>query len=118
MSAYKVEFVNIYPSSRHNEYVFVAIIIDHSGDRNLVYAPMCQLQDIETTAEGRGGGKDCWGNFLLPERHLYFGGEIFALKEGAGQENFFTIYNLDKIGKKPAVSKEDIEKMFGCKIDG
>jgi hypothetical protein len=118
MNGWKVEFVNVYPSTRHNEYVFIAVIVDASGDRLMVYAPMCRLQELEMTAEGRGGGRDCWGNIMLPERRLLFGGEVFASKEGAGQENFFTIYNLDQIGKKPTISKEDIEKMFGCKIDG
>lgn len=117
MSGWKTEFVNVYPSTRHNEYVFIAVIIDANGDRLMVYTPMCRLQELEITAEGRGGG-DCWGNIMPLERRLLFGGEVFALKEGAGQENFFTIYNLDQIGKKPTISKEEIEKMFGCKIDG
>ena len=118
MSERKIEFVNVYPSTRHNEYVFIAVIIDANGDRLMVYAPMCRLQELEMTTGGRGGGRDCWGNIMLPERRLLFGGEVFASKEGDGQDTFFTVYNLDQIGKKPTISKEDIEKMFGCKIDG
>lgn len=113
----KIEFMNIYPSSRNNEYVFIAIVITDSGDRLMMYAPMCKIDEMSLSAEDNSYF-DYWNNCQIRERKLTFGGEIFALKEGAGQDTFFTIYNLDQIGKKPTVSKEDVEKMFGCKIDG
>ena len=113
----KIEFMNIYPSSRNSEYVFIAIVITESGDRLMMYAPMCKIDEMSLSAE-TSPYRDCWGNRLGKERRLTFGGEIFALKEGDGQDNFITVYNLDQIGKKPTISKEDIEKMFGCKIDG
>lgn len=104
----KIEFMNIYPSSRNNEYVLIASVISDSGDRLMMYAPACKIDEMSLTTE-----TDFCGN-----RKLTFGGEIFALKERGGQDNFITICNLDQIGKKPTVSKEDVEKMFGCKIDG
>ena len=113
----KIEFMNIYPSSRNSEYVFIAIVITESGDRLMMYAPMCQIDEMTLSAE-TCPYRDCWGNRLGKDRRLTFGGEIFALKEGDGLDNFITVYNLDQIGKKPTISKEDIEKMFGCKIDG
>ena len=114
----KIEFVNIFPSLNSNDHVFLMTAITNKGNRVLVYAPMVKVGDYQINS---GAEYDCdWRTSLYDithRRYCQFITDIFAVKNANNQGEFFKVFYLDG-NFKQKIKKEDIEKMFGCEIDG
>ena len=115
----KIEFVNMFPSMNSNDHVFLMTAITDKGNRVLVYAPMVKLGDYQINS---GTDFDCdWRSTSLREitrrRYCQFITDIFAVKNFNNHDEFFKVLYLDG-NFKQKIKKEEIEKMFGCEIDG
>ena len=113
-----IEFINVFPSMSGGGHVFLMTAITDKGNRVLVYAPMVKLGDYQINS-----GIDCdcdWRTSLYDiahRRYCQFITDIFAVKNTNNQNEFFKVFYLDG-NFKQKIKKEEIEKMFGCEIDG
>ena len=115
-----VEYMNMYPSMTGGGHVFIMTAITNKGNRVLIYAPMVTISShsIESSASDEYDAE--WRRTLDEIRHrryCKFFSEFFAVKSTDGCSEYFKVIYLDGV-HKPTVRKEEIEKMFGCKIDG
>lgn len=116
----KIEFVNIFPSMNSNDHVFLMTAITNKGNRVLVYAPMVKLGNHQINSVGEYEYDCDWYTPLreiVRRRYCQFITDIFAVKNANNQDEFFKVFYLDG-NFKQKIKKEDIEKMFGCEIDG
>lgn len=113
-----IEFINVFPSMNSNDHVFLMTAITNKGNRVLIYAPMVKVGDYQINS---GAEYDCdWRTSLYNiahRRYCQFITDIFAVKNANNQGEFFKVFYLDG-NFKQKIKKEDIEKMFGCEIDG
>lgn len=113
-----IEFINMFPSMNNGGHVFLMTAITDKGNRILVYAPMVKLgdADIQSYTENEYDWR-CTLRDISLRRHCKFMTEMFAVKSTNGGSEFFKIIYLDGTFTKH-IKKEEIEKMFGCEIDG
>ena len=113
-----IEFINMFPSMNSSGHVFLMTAITDKGNRVLVYAPMVKLSDaqINTYSENECDWR-CTLREISLRRHCQFMTEMFAVKSTNGGNEFFKIVYLDGVFTKH-IKKEEIEKLFGCEIDG
>ena len=116
----KIEFINMFPSMNSSDHVFLMTAITNKGNRVLVYAPMVKLSNSQINS---GCDYDCDGDWRTPlreiarRRYCQFITDVFAVKSTNGHDEFFKILYLDGDFKQK-IKKEEIEKLFGCEIDG
>ena len=112
-----IEYMAVYPNGRPNERALL-IVTKEMGERWLIYAPRViahsigMKQDLSTHEI-----HDARGNKLAEyctAREVVINNEIYVL---ADEKTYFNIIPLDK-QHKPLVKKEEVEKLFGCQIDG
>ena len=114
-----IEFINMFPSMNSSDHVFLMTAITDKGNRVLVYAPMVKLggAQINTYSENEYDWR-CTLYEISHRRHCQFMTEMFSVKStNAGGSEFFKIVYLDGVFTKH-IKKEEIEKLFGCEIDG
>ena len=113
-----IEFINMFPSMNSGGHVFLMTAITDKGNRVLVYAPMVKLggADIQSYTESEYDWR-CTLRDISLRRHCKFMTEMFAVKSTNGGSEFFKIVYLDGVFTKH-IKKEEIEKLFGCEIDG
>lgn len=113
-----IEFINMFPSMNHVGHVFLMTAITDKGRRVLVYAPLVKVGDSEITS-----GYDCdadWHTSLYNithRRYCKFITDLFVVENINKTGEFFKIVYLDS-NFKQKIKKEEIEKLFGCEIDG
>lgn len=117
-----IEYMTAYPKmgGRPDEKVLLVVGRTVEGYRYLVYAPTVILtntemeQDISYT-EYYGGKHNTLLGSIPTTRKITLNNEMYVLPND--NETFFNLIFLDK---QPAlhVKKGDIEKLFGCVIDG
>ena len=116
----KIEFINMFPSMGAGEHVFLMTAITNKGNRVLVYAPMVKL-GIHQINSGCDYDYECdWRTSLrniTHRRYCQFITDMFAVKSANDHDEFFKVLYLDG-NFKQKIKKEEIEKMFGCEIDG
>ena len=113
-----IEFINVFPSMSHVGHVFLMTAITDKGHRVLVYAPLVKVGDHEITS-GYDYDAD-WHTSLYNvahRRYCKFITDLFAVESINKNGEFFKIVYLDGVFTKK-IKKEDIEKIFGCEIDG
>ena len=118
----KVEFINIFPSINNNSHVFLMTAITDKRNRVLVYAPMVKLGDhhINSGCDYDHVYECDWRiplRQIACRRYCQFITDVFMVKNTNGQDEFFKVIYLDGDFKKK-IKKEEIEKFFGCEIDG
>lgn len=117
-----IEFMTTYPKmgGHHEERVLFVVARTAEGHRYLIYAPTIILKSIEMEQEL--GRVDCYHTMthskvasISKGRSITISNEMYVLPDD--NEAFFNVIFLDK---QPAqhVKKGDIEKLFGCVIDG
>ena len=113
-----IEFINMFPSMNSSGHVFLMTAITDKGNRVLLYAPMVKLSeaDIYSYADSDYDWY-CTLREISLRRHCKFMTEMFAVKSTNGGSEFFKIVYLDGVFTKH-IKKEEIEKLFGCEIDG
>ena len=113
-----IEFINVFPSMGHVGHVFLMTAITDKEHRVLVYAPLVRVGDYEV-ASGYDLDAD-WHTSLyniVHRRYCKFITDLFAVESLNKNGEFFKIIYLDGDFKQK-IKKEEIEKMFGCEIDG
>ena len=113
-----IEFINVFPSMSHAGHVFLMTTITDKGRRVLIYAPLVKVGDHEISS-GYDSEAD-WHTSLYNvahRRYCKFITDLFAVESTNKNSEFFKIVYLDGVFTKK-IKKEDIEKIFGCEIDG
>ena len=114
----KIEFVNMFPSMSGGDHVFLMTAITDKGNRVLIYAPMVKVGDYQINS---GADYECdWYTSLydiVHRRYCQFVTDIFAVKNTNNHDEFFKVFYLDG-NFKQKIKREEIEKLFGCEIDG
>ena len=113
-----IEFINVFPSASHVGHVFLMTAITDKGHRVLVYAPLVKVGDFEI-ATGYDSEAD-WHTSLyniVHRRYCKFITNLFLVERTNTNTEYFKIIYLDGDFKRK-IKKEEIEKMFGCEIDG
>ena len=124
----RTELINIFPSSASNgDHVFIMTAITDLGNRVLIYAPLVKLDEKSIKTEDLSGWFDCYNDIcksslyqLARSRFIKFFADMYAVKETSG-EFFFKVFYLDQfdgIFEKPKIDKQEIEKLFGCEVNG
>jgi hypothetical protein len=117
-----IEFMTTYPKmgGRPEEKVLLIVGRTVEGYRYLVYAPTVVLRDVEMEqdvgyTEYYGGKHNTLLGSIPTSRKITLNNEMYVLPND--NDTFFNLIFLDK---QPAlhVKKGDIEKLFGCVIDG
>ena len=113
-----IEFINVFPSMSHAGHVFLMTAITDKSNRVLVYAPLVRVGDSEITS-GYDTDAD-WHTSLYNiahRRYCKFITDLFAVESTDKEQEYFKIFYLDGNFKRK-IKKEDIERIFGCEIDG
>ena len=115
-----IEFINMFPSMKSGGHVFLMVAITDKGNRVLVYAPIVKLGDHEINSGSEPIDECDWRTPLrniMRRRYCQFITDVFVVKDTNNNDKFFKILYLDG-NFKQKVKKEEIEKLFGCEIDG
>lgn len=113
-----IEFINVFPSMSHVGHVFLMTAITDKDHRVLVYAPLVKVGDFEI-ATGYDSEAD-WHTSLyniVHRRYCKFITDLFVVESTNKNTEYFKVIYLDG-NFKQKIKKEEIEKMFGCEIDG
>lgn len=119
----EVEFLTLYPNKEGNK-TLLATALTTEGYRVLLYAPSVSISMMEMNS--RQEYEECYDARHIPitelpgMRTLKIENTAYFMK-GRRNENetwFIKIIYLDGPQSKPLVKKEEIEKLFGCTIDG
>lgn len=117
-----IEFMTTYPrmGGRPDEKVLLIIGRTHEGYRYLIYAPRVVQKEVGTewqqdSLDYRDGRGTVLGS-ITTSRTMIINNELYVLPDDSND----TFFNLIFLDKQPAqhVKKGDIEKLFGCVIDG
>lgn len=115
-----VEFTAIYPvdGGRANEKVLIVIFKTTESGRWLLYSPSVMQRNIEVeSSHNYRDYRDCRGNTIfrdMLDREVIISNELYVL---SNDNVAFKLIALDEQQKR-IVKKEEIEKLFGCTIDG
>ena len=117
-----IEYMTTYPKmgGRPEEKVLLVVGRTAEGYRYLIYAPTVILRNTEmeqdvSYTEYYGGKHNTLLGSIPTSRKITLNNEMYVLPND--NDTFFNLIFLDK---QPAlhVKKGDIEKLFGCVIDG
>lgn len=119
----EIEFFTTYPNETGGR-VLLATFTSLQGYRGLIYAP--QVSKINLSLEPQNNFEDYVDARNIPIFHISkmknvkIDGVAYAShdKYHECEEWFFKVIYLDGPMSKPSISKKDIEKLFGCEIDG
>ena len=119
----EVEFLTLYPNEE-GEKTLLATAITTEGHRVLLYAPSVSTPTMEMNS--RQEYEECYNARNIPimklpsMRTLKIENTAYLMK---GRHNecetwYIKVIYLDGPQSKPLVKKEEVEKLFGCRIDG
>ena len=112
-----IEYMAVYPNGRPDEKVLL-IVAKEMGERWLIYAPRVIAHSLEMEQDLSAREiYDSRGHKIAEycsAREVIINNEMYIL---ADEKTYFNIMPLDK-PHKPLVKKEEVEKLFGCQIDG
>lgn len=115
-----IEYMTTYPvvGGRANEKVLMVVLNTTESGRWLLYAPSVVQRNIEVESSyNYRDYRDCHGNTLFRDisgREVIISNELYVL---SNDTVVFNLIALDNQHKR-TVKKEEIEKLFGCTIDG
>ena len=115
-----IEFMTTYPAvgGREKEKVLMVVLNTKENGRWLLYSPSVIQRDIEVESSyNYRDYRDCYGNTLfrdISNREVIISNELYVLGDDKAA---FNLVSLDSQQKR-IVKKEEIEKLFGCTIDG
>lgn len=119
----KFEYLTIYPNAEGGN-VLLATLLTRAGYRAIMYSPSVSpinidLDTISQWEEYRDARNIPIGK-LEQSREVRINGQIFAYKNKLHEKEnwFFKVVYLDGPMSKTIVKKEEVEKLFGCQIDG
>ena len=119
----KFEYLTIYPNVEGSN-VLLATILTKAGYRAIMYSPSVSPIDFDlhTTSpwEEYRDARNVPISMLEQSREVRINGQVFAYKNKLHENEkwFFKVVYLDGPMSKTTVKKEEIEKLFGCTING
>ena len=119
----EVEFLTLYPNEEGDK-TLLATALTTEGYRVLLYAPSVTTPTMEMNS--RQEYEECYNAHNIPimklpgMRTLKIENTAYLMK---GRHNecetwYIKVIYLDGPQNKPLVKKEEVEKLFGCQIDG
>lgn len=118
----EIEFLTVYPN-KDGSNTLLATATTREGYRALLYAPIISRIDLEMEdTRCYTDIRDIRG-FSLTEictqRGLKIDGTVYASHDHKHDEEwYFKVMYLDGPCSKKSIDKADIEKLFGCEING
>ena len=115
-----VEFMTTYPvvGGRANERALMVVLNTAENGRWLLYSPSVMQREMNVESSyGYQDYRDFRGNTILRRtlgREIIISNELYVL---SNDDVAFKLIALDSQQKR-TVKKEEIEKLFGCTIDG
>ena len=119
----EIEFFTTYPNINGGR-VLLATFVSTEGYRGLLYAP--NVSKIELSLEPEHNFEEFVDARRIPLFHLQkmknvkIDGVAYAShdKYHECEDWFFKTFYLDGPNSKPHIDKKEVEKLFGCKING
>lgn len=115
----EVEFITTYPrKGSATDNVMVAIVLLENDKRALVYAPAIRPVNLDFTISEEYedyGFRGVKLGVIPTTRHVKIGCDLYTISKENG--TLFSVVLLDD-APAPHVNKKEIEKLFGCVIDG
>ena len=119
----KFKYLTIYPNAEGSN-VLLATLITKAGYRAIMYSPSVSPIDFNLDSscpwEEYRNAHNVPIGLLEHSREVRINGQVFAYKNRLNEKEswFFKVIYLDGPMSKTIVKKEEIEKLFGCTIDG
>lgn len=119
----KVEFLTLYPNEEGDK-TLLATAITTEGYRVLLYAPSVSTPTIELASqeeyEKYYDARNIPVGKLPIMRTLKIENTAYLMKNyhNEGETWYIKVVYLDGPQSKPTVKREEVEKLFGCQIDG
>jgi hypothetical protein len=115
----EVEFITTYPrKGSATDNVMVAIVLLENDKRALVYAPAIRPVNLDFTISEEYedyGFRGVKLGVIPTTRHVKIGCDLYTISKENG--TLFSVFLLDD-APAPHVNRKEIEKLFGCVIDG
>ena len=119
----KVEFLTLYPNEE-GEKTLLATAVTAEGYHVLLYAPSVSTPTIEL--DSRQEYEECYDARNIPitklpgMRTLKIENTVYIMKNCHNECEtwYIKVVYLDGPQSKPTVKREEVEKLFGCQIDG
>ena len=115
----EVEFITTYPrKGSATDNVMVAIVLLENDKRALVYAPAIRPVNLDFTISEEYedyGFRGIKLGVIPTTRHVKIGCDLYTISKENGA--LFSVVLLDD-APAPHVNRKEIEKLFGCVIDG
>lgn len=115
----EVEFITTYPrKGSATDNVMVAIVLLENDKRALVYAPAIRPINLDFTISEEYedyGFRGVKLGVIPTTRHVKIGCDLYTISKENG--TLFSVVLLDD-APAPHVNRKEIEKLFGCVIDG
>ena len=119
----KVEFLTLYPNEE-GEKTLLVTAVTAEGYRVLLYAPSVSTPTIEL--DSRQEYEKCYDARNIPitklpgMRTLKIENTVYIMKNCHNECEtwYIKVVYLDGPQSKPTVKREEVEKLFGCQIDG
>lgn len=115
----EVEFITTYPrKGSATDNVMVAIVLLENDKRALVYAPAIRPVNLDFTISEEYedyGFRGIKLGVIPTTRHVKIGCDLYTISKENG--TLFSVVLLDD-APAPHVNRKEIEKLFGCVIDG
>jgi hypothetical protein len=115
-----IEYMTTYPvvGGRANERVLMVVLNTTENGRWLLYSPSVMQREMNVeSSHDYQDYRDLRGNTILRRtigREIVISNELYVL---SNDNVAFKLISLDEQQKR-IVKKEEIEKLFGCTIDG
>ena len=115
----EVEFITTYPrKGSATDNVMVAIVLLENDKRALIYAPAIRSVNLDFTISEEYedyGFRGVKLGVIPTTRHVKIGCDLYTISKENG--TLFSVVLLDD-APAPHVNRKEIEKLFGCVIDG
>ena len=115
----EVEFITTYPKKGSaTDNVMVAIVLLENNKRALIYAPAIHPVNLDFSISEEYedyGFRGVKLGVIPTTRHVKIGCDLYTISKE--NETLFSVVLLDD-APAPHVNKKEIEKLFGCMIDG
>lgn len=115
----EVEFITTYPRKGSvTDNVMVAIVLLENDKRALVYAPAIRPVNLDFTISEEYedyGFRGVKLGVIPTTRHVKIGCDLYTISKENG--TLFSVVLLDD-APAPHVNRKEIEKLFGCVVDG
>lgn len=115
----EIEFFTSYPNKEGSRTI-LTVALTNEGHRVLCYIPSASVLDLSLDESTDWDIKHTPLRLIQQQRRLRISGELYGIHDHPHNEGkwFVRVIELDGPINPIEVDKADIEKLFGCKING